>query len=411
MIGSCVLACAAAGCGDLDFQSGAVGAVSFTLSVPDGVRIDGIDYAITGESLTKHGNVPVGGDRESTFVKTVAGIPAATGYELALEAHQEDSDETCTGAAHFDVTEDAVTEVAVKLQCGDAPTDDGGDGDDGAADAGGDEPGGTVDPPADCAIKPVAMAVPAADGKSVSLKGSCGGSTASPKFSWTAQDGALSAESGSEVVLSCPPRAVRITVDLTVSSGSCHDRVSVSAACGATQNVCSPAASALNWTDWKTADTQASHAEGTAVTSDGSIDVAYTGEVALAGTQGSPYFAFDAFRTAAVPTEPNGDFVGLVGGAGTGTHALTFSKPVRDPYMAIISLGQPGVTSNYVFDAPFTILSQGGGSWGAGTLSTPDGLTLVGTEGNGVIRFQGTLSRITWTIPVGDNWNGFTVGF
>jgi MYXO-CTERM domain-containing protein len=43
---------------------------------------------------------------------------------------------------------------------------------------------------------------------------------------------------------------------------------------------------------------------------------------------------------------------------------VTLSEPIKDPIMAIVSLGSPSVTTSYNFDSPFTIASQGPGYWG-----------------------------------------------
>ena len=95
---------------------------------------------------------------------------------------------------------------------------------------------------------------------------------------------------------------------------------------------------------------------------------------------------------------------------------ITFSEPVTNPVMAIVSLGTPpnehsaGTPISYEFDAPFEILSQGEGYWGNGTLTKLYDNTLQGMEGNGVIQFIGTFTSISWTVSADEYWHGFTVG-
>jgi len=71
---------------------------------------------------------------------------------------------------------------------------------------------------------------------------------------------------------------------------------------------------------------------------------------------------------------PNSDIVQLAGSPGQ-TYVITLSKPVKNPIMAIVSLGARGNPVVYKFTAfaPFTILSQGSGYWGSGSLSAPTG--------------------------------------
>lgn len=92
-------------------------------------------------------------------------------------------------------------------------------------------------------------------------------------------------------------------------------------------------------------------------------------------------------------------------------HTISFSSPVTNPVMALISLGQPSVFTTYYFDQPFTILQDGPGWWGGpGTLLSVSGNGLQGIEGDGLVQFNGTFSQITWTGATPEYWNGFNVG-
>lgn len=118
---------------------------------------------------------------------------------------------------------------------------------------------------------------------------------------------------------------------------------------------------------------------------------------------GTPY------TSAGVPNAPSlPDLVAL--GSSNRTHVLTFSEPVTNPVMAIVSLGQPSVLTEWDFNAPFDVLSFGAGFFGNGSLSQLPGDVLVGNEGHGTIQFQGTFTSISWTVTNGESWTGFTVG-
>lgn len=91
-------------------------------------------------------------------------------------------------------------------------------------------------------------------------------------------------------------------------------------------------------------------------------------------------------------------------------NTITFSEPVKDPIMDIVSLGSPAQISNYDFDTPFTILSQGPGYWGSGSLWTPSTNRLTGMEGSGVIQFSGMVTSISFYASPNEYWSGFNVG-
>ncbi len=117
-------------------------------------------------------------------------------------------------------------------------------------------------------------------------------------------------------------------------------------------------------------------------------------------------------------------------------HTVRFSEPVSNVLMAVTSLGGNGVSS-LQFTNPFTILSSNNSSpsrdslwYGpdttrplAGTTagisasgqpffgSSATGYFLSGLEGYGVIQFQGTFSKLSWTVTDPEFFSGFTLGF
>jgi hypothetical protein len=99
----------------------------------------------------------------------------------------------------------------------------------------------------------------------------------------------------------------------------------------------------------------------------------------------------------------------LIGGNDI-VNTLSFSTPLVDPIFAVQSLGSWD-RAEYLFGAPFSILAQGNGHWGGGSTSlSQSGNSLIGYEGNGIIRFKGTYSSINWTAPDGEYYHMFTVG-
>lgn len=171
-------------------------------------------------------------------------------------------------------------------------------------------------------------------------------------------------------------------------------------------------AATLTWTDWTGADTAS--ASGTL----GAATVSFTGDVnPTAQTNGGTDFwgvnSSIYTPTGAENPPPGTDIIRLTGGSGTGTQTVTFSSAIVNPMFAIMSLGQTGLTAQYDFDVPFSILNQGSGYWGgSGTaLSVAAGDILQGNEGHGLIQFQGTFTSISWTMPISEFWHGFQVGY
>ena len=167
------------------------------------------------------------------------------------------------------------------------------------------------------------------------------------------------------------------------------------------------------WTSWTSAT--AGQTTGTASGTMGSTTVSYAGEVG-SGTQVNNTGTF-VWNETGTPLAYGGmgptrtDFIQLLGGPNTGTNTLTFSSPVNNLFLAVVSLGQGGVPASFNFADAFTINSQGAGHWGGTATSlTQSGNTLTGSEGNGVLRFSGPVSSLSWTNPGYENYYGFTVG-
>lgn len=145
------------------------------------------------------------------------------------------------------------------------------------------------------------------------------------------------------------------------------------------------------------------------------INVTYTGEVSftqLNNTGTDFYTPTSTYTGATVSNAPTQtDMIGIFGLAGN-TNTITFSSPVTNPIIDLVSLGGGGTTTTYDFNTPIVILNQGAGYWGGnGTdLTVQNGDTLAGDEGSGSVQITGTFSSISWTTNNGESWNGFTFG-
>jgi hypothetical protein len=168
-------------------------------------------------------------------------------------------------------------------------------------------------------------------------------------------------------------------------------------------------AAPLTWTDWTAADS--SSAKGTL----GGIDVTFTGAIdpAAQTNGGTNYWAVNSqiyTPTGVENPPPDSDIIRLTGGANSGVQTLTFSAPVVNPLLAIMSLGRTNVETLYSFDSPFDVLRSGAGYFGGGVLQELAGNVLSGKEGHGLIQFSGTFSSISWR-STEEYWHGFQVGY
>jgi len=174
------------------------------------------------------------------------------------------------------------------------------------------------------------------------------------------------------------------------------------------------AQSGTAWTDWKkeTLDTMT----GRLMLASGAVTVKFTGPQLYFTQLGEPgnrdYWISGDPDPYSVTGRPIGtDIVGFTGGTGDAQYKITFSRPVTDPVLAILSLGSVGSPARYVFNQLPTLVSSGEGFYGgcADCLKVKR-KTVTGTEGHGVVRFVGTYKSITWTEPDYENWHGVTIG-
>ncbi|MDX1812985.1 MAG: hypothetical protein R3240_13605, partial [Gammaproteobacteria bacterium] len=87
----------------------------------------------------------------------------------------------------------------------------------------------------------------------------------------------------------------------------------------------------------------------------------------------------------------------LIQVSGTGTFTLTFDQALVDPYMAMVSVGQPNYGVTYSFNDPFTVVSSGPNQWGPGSYSVT-GNDFTGNEFSGILQFSGSFTSISFTV-------------
>lgn len=173
----------------------------------------------------------------------------------------------------------------------------------------------------------------------------------------------------------------------------------------------------IDWTTW-TSQPSASTVNGTLTVGSTPVSISYSGEIAFTqlnhtGTNFyQPASTFTAPPT--VTNSPPSDMIAIRGTATT--HTITFGTAISDPIMEIVSLGQPGVGTQYDFalssGQSMSILAQGPSNayGGCNTCLSLSGTTITGHEGDGIVQFTGTFTSLSWTGANPEYWNGITFG-
>lgn len=166
-------------------------------------------------------------------------------------------------------------------------------------------------------------------------------------------------------------------------------------------------AAPVSWTDWTSETVGASGVLGTINSGSNTVGVSFSGLYAFAQTSGGTNYwnpSAPYISSAVDNAPPASDIVGLNPG---GTATITFSQPVQDPLLGLVSWNGNTVD----FGVPIEILSFGAGYWGNGTPQLNAGGTgfFGNGEVHGVIRLPGQHASISFT-HTSENWHGFTVG-
>ena len=182
--------------------------------------------------------------------------------------------------------------------------------------------------------------------------------------------------------------------------------------------LCAASAHADNiaWTLWSSA-TPGTASPGSAtgtITSTvlGTITVTYSGQNTglITVPSWTPVSTFTGGVVGNAPPQANKSI--QIEGGQTYTESVTFSQPVADPILAIWSLGAPGTSAFFDFNAsePFNVLGGGPSAEFGGTAIQKQGNNIFGQEGNGIVQFIGTYSTITFTTPNFENYYAITFG-
>jgi len=172
------------------------------------------------------------------------------------------------------------------------------------------------------------------------------------------------------------------------------------------------------WTDWTSWNPAGGTATGIITPSSGPAVTVNFQALTSTGAAGSFMGVADswlwnpstAYTSAQVDNGPTYEGLQLVGDVNM-TYRVTLSEPIKDPLMAVTTLGSASDSATYVFDSPFEILSQGPTCcWGTGSLAQLPGNILEGYEGAGTLQFIGTYSTFSWRVPDWEIWHGFTFG-
>jgi hypothetical protein len=165
------------------------------------------------------------------------------------------------------------------------------------------------------------------------------------------------------------------------------------------------------WADWTSIDSTTA-VSGQLVLPSGIVKVRFSGPTmyfAQVADGDTDYWSGAAYEVTGAPT--GSDIIGFKGGTDKEVYKISFSKPVTNPVVAVMSLGRAGIPTRYVFGQVPTLLSSGVGFFGGcDTCLKVKRKTLTGTEGHGVVQFMGTYKAITWKQPDFEFWHGMTIG-
>lgn len=186
---------------------------------------------------------------------------------------------------------------------------------------------------------------------------------------------------------------------------------------------CSVSAAPYYYVDWTAANVGGGTASGVITLPDSStVNVGFAATFAD-GSAGNLYGAqvgggtnfwnpSTPYTSSQVDNAPPGTDIVQLSGGQSQIYTVTLSAAIKDPIMAIVSLGRTNLPTTYDFDSPFDIVSQGTGYFGGTGTSLTElaGDVLRGAEGHGTIQFIGTFSTFSWTVPTPEEWHGFTFG-
>jgi hypothetical protein len=217
------------------------------------------------------------------------------------------------------------------------------------------------------------------------------------------------------------PQSVRVPITATVLDCSHTPDAGAGGSSGQISHDAGVVGDGVLWTNWATVTPGTpGSASGTIPGPGSDVQVTYSGELGPnsetqsgAANNWAPASTYTSATVKNGP--PNAGMLAVSGGAKL-TQTITFSEPVRDPVIAIwsVGFGSLGIASTWTFAAVPTVLSSGPStSWPFVTPFTVSGNSLTCTEGNGVLGFAGVYTSISFTIPTPEpapGYGGLTVG-
>jgi acid phosphatase len=222
LVASIPLACSSSN-EDLKASNGSQGDIGLALQIGGGATLNTVTYQITGPNgFARSGNIDV--STSTTISATIGGIPAGTGYTIALTGTSTDGGTMCSGSAGFDVTAGKTTQVPVAVACHEPHR------------TGSVSVNGTVNV---CPTIDGVSATPAEAfvGGTIALSGSAHDGDSGPSaltYAWSTSSGKLSDPTSATPTLTCTA-AGTATVTLTVSDGDstpgCADVVTTPVTC------------------------------------------------------------------------------------------------------------------------------------------------------------------------------------
>jgi hypothetical protein len=196
-----LLSCSNVGPGD------GLATVSLQLQIAPGVTVNTVSWMVSNavSGFTRSGSTNV--QFSNTVRFQVGGIPAGTGYTLALNATSTNGAFTCAGSAVFDVTAGHTTNVTVNLACSAA-----------GAGAGTVVVTGTTQICANIdaiSVSPLETTV----NNPIALSATASAGPVTPTFAWTSSAGTFDNPAGASPIFTCPATPGDVVITLTVSPG------------------------------------------------------------------------------------------------------------------------------------------------------------------------------------------------
>ena len=213
---------ASAPSGKASAAKGDVGSLGVSLHIGSGILVNSASYTITGSgSFMKIGSIDLSSTEKLSA--TIGGLPAGTGYNIAISATATDGLTSCAGSNGFEVTPQATTTTVVAMNCHEPPRK------------------GSVLLTGIANICPVAESLNAFPnytwvGHTVALTARAHDSDEGPQaisYQWSASAGMVDAN-GASATFTCTDAGVA-TITLTVSDGdpspTCADTMTTSVGC------------------------------------------------------------------------------------------------------------------------------------------------------------------------------------